>query len=187
MPANDLTIIDTSGVTFPGGGGGLNTAVLQSIVSTNPNPSSGGRNGDTSDEIRQNALYSYSTQLRAVTKDDYIVRALSMPSEYGVVSKAYISQDLYSNPQQTTTTLQQNNPLSLDLYILSYNNSKQLTPAPITLKQNLVTYLNQYYDPYIGGSINYQGATENFGWASYSPGLNFVLFPIYWDRIMFSL
>jgi hypothetical protein len=41
--------------------------------------------------------------------------------------------------------------------------------------------INQYYDPYIGGSINYQGATENFGWASYSPGLNFTLFPIYWD------
>jgi len=41
--------------------------------------------------------------------------------------------------------------------------------------------INQYYDPYIGGSINYQGATENFGFASYSPGLNFVLFPIYFD------
>lgn len=41
--------------------------------------------------------------------------------------------------------------------------------------------VNQFYDPYIGGSINYQGATENFGWASYSPGLNFTLFPIYWD------
>lgn len=41
--------------------------------------------------------------------------------------------------------------------------------------------INQYYDPYIGGSINYQGATENFGWASYSPGLNFTLFPVFWD------
>lgn len=41
--------------------------------------------------------------------------------------------------------------------------------------------INQYYDPYIGGSINYQGTTENFGWASYSPGLNFTLFPVYWD------
>ena len=41
--------------------------------------------------------------------------------------------------------------------------------------------INQYYDPYIGGSINYQGAAENFGWASYSPGLNFTLFPVYWD------
>jgi len=41
--------------------------------------------------------------------------------------------------------------------------------------------INQYYDPYVGGSINYQGAAENFGWASYSPGLNFTLFPVYWD------
>jgi hypothetical protein len=144
IPANDLNNIDTSGVTFPGGGGALNNTILQSIVSSNPNPSSGGRNGDTSDEIRQNALYSYSTQLRAVTKDDYIVRALSMPSEYGTVAKAYISQDLNQSPQQTVATTQQNNPLALDLYILSYNSSKQLTTAASTLKQNLVTYLNQY-------------------------------------------
>jgi hypothetical protein len=41
--------------------------------------------------------------------------------------------------------------------------------------------INQYYDPFVGGSINYQGTSENFGWASYSPGLNFVLFPVYWD------
>ena len=144
VPANDLTTIDTAGVTFPGGGGALNTTVLQSIVSTNPNPSSGGRNGDTSDEIRQNALYSYSTQLRAVTKDDYIVRALSMPADYGTVAKAYISQDLYQSPQQTVATFPTNNPLSLDLYILSYNSNKQLTSASNTLKQNLVTYIDQY-------------------------------------------
>jgi hypothetical protein len=144
IPANDLTTIDTSGVTFPGGGGPLNTTILQSIVSSNPNPSSGGRNGDTSDEIRQNALYSYSTQLRAVTKDDYIVRALSMPSEYGTVAKAYISQDLNSNPQETVAHTNPSNLLALDLYILSYNSNKQLTTAASTLKQNLVTYLNQY-------------------------------------------
>jgi hypothetical protein len=144
VPANDLTIINTAGVTFPGGGGGLNTTVLQSIISSNPNPSSGGRNGDTIEEIRQNALYAYSTQLRAVTKDDYIVRAMSMPSNYGTVAKAYISQDLNQNPQQTVATLQQNNPLALDLYILSYNSSKQLITASTTLKENLITYLNQY-------------------------------------------
>ena len=106
VPANDLTIIDTSGVYFKNGnpGGALATTVLTSVVSNNPIPSTGGRDGDTTDEIRQNALYSYSTQLRAVTKDDYIVRALSMPSDYGTVAKAYISQDLYQNPQQTVAT-----------------------------------------------------------------------------------
>ena len=33
---------------------------------------------------------------------------------------------------------------SLDLYILSYNSNKQLTTGSLTLKENLVTYLNQY-------------------------------------------
>ena len=146
LPANDLTTIDTSGIYFKNGnpGGGISTTVLQSIVSTNQNPSSGGRNGDTSDEIRQNALYSFSTQLRAVTKDDYIVRALSMPSDYGTVAKAYISQDLNTSPQETVAHTNPSNPLALDLYVLSYNSNKQLTTAAPTLKQNLVTYLNQY-------------------------------------------
>jgi hypothetical protein len=144
VPDNDLTILDTSKIYFKNTPGGLATTVLNSVVSNNPVPSTGGRNGDTIDEIRQNALYSYSTQLRAVTKDDYIVRALSMPSDYGVIAKAYISQNISDNPQQTVTYTQPNNPLSLDLYILSYNSNKQITQASTTLKQNLVTYINQY-------------------------------------------
>jgi len=147
VSANDLTIIDTSGFYFKNGnpGGGVAATVLSSVVSTNPNPSSGGRNGDTIDEIRQNALYSYSTQLRAVTKDDYIIRALSMPSNYGTLAKAYISQDFTRDDfQQTVAHTQPGNPLTLDLYILSYNSDKQLTTASTTLKQNLVTYLNEY-------------------------------------------
>jgi hypothetical protein len=146
VPANDLTVIDTSGVYYKNGnpGGAISTTVLASIVSSNPDPSAGGRNGDTIDEIRQNALYAYSTQLRAVTKDDYIVRSLSMPSYYGTVAKAYISQDFSKNPQQTVAYTQDYNPLGLDLYILSYNSSKQLTMASSTLKNNLVTYLNEY-------------------------------------------
>ena len=145
VPANDLTTIDTSGIYFKNTSGPLSGSVLSSVVSTNPNPSSGGRNGDTIEEIRQNALYSYSTQLRAVTKDDYIIRALSMPSNYGTLAKAYISQDFTQDDlQQTVAHTQPGNPLTLDLYILSYNSNKQLTAASTTLKQNLVTYLNEY-------------------------------------------
>jgi hypothetical protein len=145
IPANDLTNIDTSGVYFKNGnpGGSLATTVLNSVVSTNFFPSVGGRDGDTIEEIRQNALYSFSTQLRVVTKNDYIVRALSMPSDYGTVAKAYISQD-FNNIQQTVSYNPSNNSLALDLYILSYNNNKKLTAASTTLKENLVTYLNEY-------------------------------------------
>jgi hypothetical protein len=146
VPVSDLTDIDISSITSTKNGyvGPLLPQILNSVVSTNPNPSAGGRNGDTVDEIRQNALYAYSTQLRAVTKDDYIVRALAMPADYGTVSKAYISQDFYNNPQQTTSYTQGFNPLSLDLYILSYNNNKQLITGSALLKNNLATYINQY-------------------------------------------
>ena len=144
IPANDLTTIDTSTAYFKNNAGVLSGSVLSSIVSSNPFPSTGGRNGDTSDEIRQNALYSFSTQLRSVTKDDYIIRALSMPADYGTIAKAYISQDFNRNYQQTVANVQANNPLALDLYILAYNSNKNLITSSETLKNNLVTYMNQY-------------------------------------------
>ena len=148
VPANDLTITDTSGVYFKNGTPpvpGIATVVLDSVVSNNPSPSTGGRNGDTVDEIRQNALYAYSTQLRAVTKDDYIVRALSMPPNYGTISKAYITQEFAREDiQQTVAHTQPDNFLSLDLYILSFNNNKQLIQASNILKENLITYINEY-------------------------------------------
>ena len=146
IPANDLTTIDISSITSTKNGitGNLFNTIKNSVVSSNPNPSSGGRDGDSTDEIRQNALYSFSTQLRTVTKEDYIIRALSMPADYGTVAKAYITQDFNKNPQQTVSYTQSNNPLALDLYVLSYNSNKQLSTASTTLKNNLVTYLNQY-------------------------------------------
>jgi len=148
VPVNDLTIIDTSGIYFKNGtpsSPGTVTIIRNSVVSNNPFPSTGGRNGDTVDEIRQNALYAYSTQLRAVTKDDYIVRALSMPADYGTISKAYITQEFTKeDSQQTVAFTQPGNSLSLDLYILSFNNNKQLVQASNVLKENLITYINEY-------------------------------------------
>ena len=146
VPGSDLTTIDISSITSTKNGysGALFTTIKNSVVSSNPNPSSGGRDGDSTDEIRQNALYSFSTQLRTVTKEDYIIRSLSMPADYGTISKAYITQDFNKNPQETVAYSLPNNPLALDLYVLSYNNNKQLTTGSLTLKNNLVTYLNQY-------------------------------------------
>ena len=142
VPANDLTNIDLTPVYFKS----LITdnTIKNSLISTNPNPSSGGRNADEIEEIRNNALYAHSSQLRAVTKNDYIVRALSLPSDYGSISKVYVTQDLNSNPQQTVAPTATPNPLSLDMYVLAYNSNKQLTQATLTLKENLSTYLNEY-------------------------------------------
>jgi hypothetical protein len=144
VPSNDLTIIDTSGAYIKNGySGPLASTILNSVASTNPTPSTGGRSGDEIEEIRNNALFSYSSQNRAVTKDDYIIRALALPSEYGNISKVYITQDFErSNVAETLTTTR--NPLALDLYTLAYNSNKQLILPNDTLKGNLVTYLNQY-------------------------------------------
>jgi hypothetical protein len=145
VPSNDLTTIDTSGVYFKNGtpSGQISTTILESVVSTNPTPAIGGRNGDEIEEIRNNALFSFTSQNRAVTKDDYIIRTLSLPSTYGNIAKVYITQDFErSNTTETSTSTK--NPLALDLYVLAYNSNKQLIPSSITLKDNLVTYLNQY-------------------------------------------
>lgn len=147
VPSNDLTRINTSTVYFKSGiSDGITPTILSSIISANENPSTGGRDGDDIDEIRSNAIYNHSTQLRAVTKNDYIVRTLSLPSEYGNIAKAYIGQDILTstNPQSSVSYQSTYNPLTLDLYILAYNSGSQLTTASTTLKENLVTYLNEY-------------------------------------------
>jgi hypothetical protein len=145
VPSNDLTTIDISGAYFKNGApsGSIANTIIQSIVSSNPSPSVGGRDGDTIEEIRNNALFSFNSQNRAVTKDDYIVRALSLPSTYGSISKVYITQDFERSSIMETSTSTKN-PLALDLYVLAYNSNKQLILSSLTLKNNLITYLNQY-------------------------------------------
>ena len=144
VSAGSLTTIDTTNVDnwfkFGGLGTNLKAVIADSITINNPTPSTGGRGADTVEEIRLNTLNAYTAQNRAVTKEDYILRALSLPSQYGNIAKAYVTQELFND----YGNLLKNNPLSLDLYILAYNSDKQLTEANSTLKTNLKTYLNQY-------------------------------------------
>jgi uncharacterized protein with GYD domain len=53
----------------------------------------GGRGAESIEEIRQNAIAMFGSQNRAVTRQDYVVRALSMPERYGSVAKVYVSPD----------------------------------------------------------------------------------------------
>jgi len=120
------------------------------LAVSNPNAAAGGTDGDTIEEIRQNTLSNYQSQLRNVTQDDYLVRALSMPSKYGVVSKAYIEKTKAANLGIGET------PTTLDLYVLTYDRNKHLVPATTALKQNLVTYLEQYR--IVGDSVRIKDA-----------------------------
>jgi len=147
VSSNDLTIIDTITAYFPSGTSDATSVQIKaSIASNNPFSATGGRGGDEVEEMRNNALYAYQSQLRAVTREDYIVRALSLPANYGSIAKVYVTQDASREMISTSTvaTIDERNPLSLDMYVLAYNSNKQLTTATSTLKNNLATYINQY-------------------------------------------
>ena len=146
VPANSLTINSDISVSFNRANldNTLSTAVLNSLAFNNEEAASGGGDGDTNEQIRQNTLSSFPTQLRTVTKDDYIVRTLSLPSKYGLISKAYVNQDISIQTNFPNDLIANQNLNSISLYILSKDNNNNLTTPNLALKQNLKTYLSQY-------------------------------------------
>jgi hypothetical protein len=139
VPANSLTNL-SSNTTFLNSNLNPTTAntIFTSLAVTNPTAADGGGDGDTIEEIRQNSSANFATQLRNVTQDDYLVRALSMPAKYGIVSKAYIE------PTKAQSMSAGESNSILDLYILSYDINNNLQTASPALKQNVINYLSQY-------------------------------------------
>ena len=147
VPAGVITTLNTGNITFKNNNvGAFANDIFNTLAVNNSQAASGGGSGDTNEEIRQNSISNFQTQLRNVTQDDYLVRALSLPSDYGTIAKAYIEKSKLSTmiPGQTPTTL--------DLYILTFDSNGNLKTASPALKQNLSTYLSQYR--VIGDSVN---------------------------------
>lgn len=134
IPSNDLTIIDNSTVNFINQNLNPSTSnyIFNSLASNNPIAASGGGDGDSIEELRQNILSTSSSQLRTVTPDDYLIRILSLPPKYGNLAKAIVLKSSIS-----TNNL-------LEAYILSYDNNKYLTQASDILKNNIKQYISQY-------------------------------------------
>ncbi len=132
--ANTLTNPSTNTIQFLKGG--LNSTLAQtvfnSIATNNSIAASGGSDGDSIQEIRQNIISNFGSQQRNVTADDYLVRTLSMPSKFGTIAKA-ITQKPNATSANTT----------LDIFVLSQNVNNSLSTASMPLKENLKTYLNQ--------------------------------------------
>jgi hypothetical protein len=156
----------------------------ESIAVENLEAATGGRGSESVEEIRQNALGTFGSQNRAVTRQDYIVRALSMPERYGSIAKVYVSPDgqldnnspssILANPnniaeftnlvdslkgsskqdiqkelikyltQKKTATNEINNPFAINMYVLGFDQNKNLTNLNQAIKENLKTYLGEY-------------------------------------------
>jgi hypothetical protein len=151
VDANTLTTLNTTNINFNQINLNSTTAnyIFGSLSSNNPEAASGGRAGDTVEEIRQNTLALVSSQKRSVTADDYLVRALSMPSEYGAISKAFIEQPKLTDNQVSTIE-------TLNLYCLTQNAQGHFSQPSNTIKQNLRTYLSQ--NRIIGDNIEIRDA-----------------------------
>jgi hypothetical protein len=121
--------------------GALVNFVKSSVTIENSEPARGGKTIDSLDDIKQSALANFSTQNRLVTKEDYIIRCYAMPSRFGSVAKAYIIPDDQIQQQAKNKIA---NPLAMNLYVLGFNENKQLTELNTTVKENLKTYLDRY-------------------------------------------
>ncbi len=106
-----------------------NTPVGVNITAVNEEPSSGGTDGQTVDEIRFNAGSFFASQLRCVTKEDYQSRILSLPQKFGSIAKCRVER-LDGG--------------ALLINTLSYNQNKQLVQTPQLVLQNIGIYINQF-------------------------------------------
>jgi hypothetical protein len=148
--------------------GQLLRTVKNSLAVTNQEPCTGGKDEESNDEIKLNAMANFGSQNRAVTQNDYLVRVYSLPPKYGAIAKAQIISDsslnvginkLLSgvinsdNIASVSDTGENNyfrritydvtNPFSINAYILSYDENKKLTRPNSALITNLITYLKE--------------------------------------------
>lgn len=137
--------------------------IKNSLKVNNPEPARGGKGSESDEEIRLKGLSSFPAQLRAVTRDDYVVRAYSMPSKFGSVAKAFVTKDgildtnsqldvLKNNETENDVSPESinrvygeiNNPFAINMYILSYDSEKKLTEPNDLVFKNLTNYISQY-------------------------------------------
>tara|TARA_R110000764_G_scaffold1310_6_gene5243 strand:+ start:7968 stop:9830 length:1863 start_codon:yes stop_codon:yes gene_type:complete len=116
----------------------LANQIFASVSSNNPLAADGGQDGDTVEELRLNAVGNFQNQLRTVTKEDYLIRSLSMPSNLGVIAKAYAMPAKIGEYQPGEI------PTMLDLFVLTYDADTKLRTASSLIKRNLQTYLAEY-------------------------------------------
>tara|TARA_S200000501_G_scaffold317769_1_gene311257 strand:+ start:820 stop:2784 length:1965 start_codon:yes stop_codon:yes gene_type:complete len=108
----------------------LNAPAGSSISATNITEGSGGSSGETIIEIKENAKTFFASQLRCVTREDYVARILNLPAKFGNIAKAYV--------------VRLNDISGLKLYTLSYNQRRQLVQTPPLVLNNLRMYLEQF-------------------------------------------
>ena len=118
--------------------------VRNSIAVSNETSADGGAFEEEIDEVRNNAIAYFRAQNRAVTREDYLLRAYALPPQFGSVAKAYAAPDFQINTLLDDGIDSSPNPLGINLYTLGYDMDKKLQTLNEATKQNLKNYISYY-------------------------------------------
>ena len=148
----------------------LYSTMKQSVAVENLEAAVGGRGAESIEEIRQNALAMFGSQNRAVTKQDYVVRAISMPERYGSVAKVYVSQDGEIDNNSPASILANPNTLAEFTNLvdsLKNSNKADIQKELVKFLANKKTSLNEVNNPFainmyvLGYDVNKKLTTLN--------------------------
>lgn len=132
VAAETIRTVSTLLMTFPRNPAPSLAAQIRATVDvTNPGQASGGENAPTINELKSKVPSARNAQMRIVSKEDLLSRVYTMPSSFGRVFRAGVR----SNPV---------NPQAAQLFIISRDANKNFIQSPDSLKDNLVTFLNQF-------------------------------------------
>tara|TARA_R110000782_G_scaffold87873_3_gene169933 strand:+ start:612 stop:2522 length:1911 start_codon:yes stop_codon:yes gene_type:complete len=118
--------------------------IKNSVAVTNEAAATGAQFEEEIEQVRNNALAYFRAQNRAVTKEDYLLRAYALPPQFGSVAKAYAAPDFQINTLLDDGSDPIPNPLAINFYTLGYDSNKKLTQLNVATKQNLQNYISYY-------------------------------------------
>ena len=105
--------------------------IFNSIACSNADQASGGEEGESVASIKINAVNNMASQMRCVTLQDYQVRIMSMPSQFGTIFRSFARKD-------------PNNNLGVELFLITRNSVGQLTLPNNVIRNNIESYIRKF-------------------------------------------
>lgn len=135
VPAGAITNVGVPSFVYPQReltNSNLRSSVNNSLEVFNTSPLTGEIRLNETEELRLNAINNFSSQKRAVTKQDYQSLIYNIPSKFGKVKRCFVSQDNNSFKR------------NLNIYVVSQGNDGNLMLTNDVIKNNLKTWISQY-------------------------------------------
>ena len=107
-------------------------SVIVSLEITNEEPIVGATEQITTEELKQRAKGYYTTQSRAVTRQDYESMIYNMPNKFGIIKRVSVVSD----PSATNRRMA--------IYVISEDQNGNLVTAGSSLKTNMKNWISQY-------------------------------------------